>query len=89
MRGAPQSGFSRDIRRISRMSSGLTHGRPLDFHRQKYRNPWRCQRRTVSGLTRIRAERHGAQTRAKLTQKARSARCNLGRGALWRRMASC
>jgi len=28
MRGAPQSGFSWDIRRISRMGSGLTHGRP-------------------------------------------------------------
>ena len=35
MRGAPQSGFSWDIRRISRMTCGLTHGRPLDFHFQK------------------------------------------------------
>ncbi len=89
MRGAPHSGFSWDILRISRITSGLTHGRPLDFHLQKYRNPWRCQRRTVSGLTRMSAERHWPQTRARLTQKARSARRSLGLGALWWRMASC
>src|SRR5207249_11989060 len=74
---------------ICRITSGLTHGRPLDFHLQKYRNPWRCQRRTVSGLTRMSAERHWPQTRAKLTQKARSARRSLGLGALCWRMASC
>ena len=43
MRGVPQSGFSWDIRRISRVSSRLTHGRPLDFHLHKYGNPWRYE----------------------------------------------
>jgi hypothetical protein len=52
---AEQVRFSRDILRIIWMTSRLTSGRPLfsnqDFQRQKYRSPWRCHRRTVSGLT--------------------------------------
>ena len=53
IRGAPQSGFSRLIRRTRlRMSAGRA-GRPTtrcDFQRQNRRKPRRCQRSRVSGL---------------------------------------
>ncbi len=67
IRGAPQSGFSRDIWRIrSRISAGVV-GRPgfptLHFHRQKSLNACRCQRMTVSGWTMARAERQLDQRR--------------------------
>ena len=42
-----------------------------------------------TGLNRMSTERHLLHTRAKLIQRARSTRRNLGLGALWRRMASC
>src|SRR5215467_10520200 len=53
MRSCPQVGFSAAISRMSLRRCvgicGLPTGR--DFQRQKRRNPLRCQRRKVSGLT--------------------------------------
>jgi len=52
MRGAPQSGFSMLIRRISARRSVPICRRPpseRDFQRQWYRKPARCQRINVSG----------------------------------------
>src|SRR6266513_5933796 len=52
MRGAPHSGFSALIRRISARRSAAIFGRPpreRDFHRQYWRKPARCQRTRVSG----------------------------------------
>jgi hypothetical protein len=48
--------ISRMSRRKSLGICGLPTGR--DFQRQKRRNPLRCQRRNVSGLTFTRASRH-------------------------------
>jgi hypothetical protein len=65
MRGAPQSGLSRLILRISLRTSFDTGGRPgwprRTFQVQNNRNPLRCQAMTVAGLTMHRAERHSAQ----------------------------
>ncbi len=55
-RGAPQVGFSRDIRRI-RSRSGRPRLRTLHFHRQYKRKPCRRQRATESGPTVTNAER--------------------------------
>jgi hypothetical protein len=52
MRGAPHSGLSTLIRRISARRSALICGRPprdRDFQRQYWRKPARCQRTRVSG----------------------------------------
>src|SRR3974390_2319472 len=52
--GAPQSGLARLMSRISALMSTGSFGRPpgdFDLHRQYQRNPARCQRITVSGLT--------------------------------------
>ena len=52
MRGAPQSGFSILIRRISARSFVSICGRPpsgRDFQRQLQRKPALCQRTSVSG----------------------------------------
>ena len=54
MRSVPQCGFSRAMVAISVRISGFNRGRPSerpDRQRQKRRQPWRCQRRTVSGRT--------------------------------------
>ena len=65
IRGAPQSGFSRLIFRISLRTSFDTGGRPRwprrTFQVQNSRNPLRCQAMTVPGLTMQRAERQSAQ----------------------------
>ncbi len=56
--GAPHKEFSMLICRIRRRISNDMVGRPgrhLDFQRQYNRNPARCQRMTVSGLTIARA----------------------------------
>jgi hypothetical protein len=56
--GAPHNGLSVLIWQIKRRSSHGTAGRAgrlLDFQRQYDRNPARCQRITVSGLTIARA----------------------------------
>ena len=52
IRSSPQSEFSMAIRRIRARSSGGIGGRPdLHFHRQKMRQPSRCQRTIVDGRT--------------------------------------
>jgi len=54
IRGAPQNGLARLMSRINWRISRGTFGLPpraRDFHRQNNRNPARCQRMTVSGLT--------------------------------------
>src|SRR5579864_3293827 len=58
--GAPDSGFSRLIRRISARISQSILGRPTTwrgFQRQQARKPRRCQRSTVSGWTMMIASR--------------------------------
>jgi hypothetical protein len=53
-RSLPQRGLSRAIAEISPRTSALSRGRPSrerDRHRQKNRQPCRCQRSTVSGRT--------------------------------------
>ena len=62
MRGAPHNGLACAICLIKALTCELTGGRPAPFRReslvQKSLNPSRCQRRTVSGLTIKKAERH-------------------------------
>ena len=93
MRGAPQVGFSVAILRMSAMTSGSRGGRPCffvqDFHFQMASKPWRCQRATVSGFTRIRLNSHLSQYRFNRIQKSRSRRRSFGRLTLRRRTASC
>src|SRR5258708_21118546 len=82
MRGAPQSGFSRLILRISLRISFDTGGRPRwplrTFQVQNSRNPLRCHAMTVSGLTIQRAERHSFQTPQNQAHKNRSNRLRFG-----------
>src|SRR5260370_1267156 len=82
MRGAPQSGFSRLILRISLRISFDTGGRPRwplrTFQVQNSRNPLRCQAMTVAGLTMRRAERHSAQAPQSQAHKHRSKRFSFG-----------
>ena len=64
MRGAPQSGFSMLIRRISARRSASICGRPpndRDFQRQQLRKPVRCQPTSVSGRIIKRTERIGSR----------------------------
>ena len=75
MRGAPQR-LARLILRMRSLTSRETAGRPpsrLLFQLQYSRNPFRCQARTVSGLTMRSAERHSFHKRKSQTQKSRSA----------------
>ena len=53
IRSSPQVRFSAAIRRIKRLTSADTDGRPtgLDFQRQNRRNAARCQPINVAGLT--------------------------------------
>ena len=82
MRGAPQSGLSRLIFRISLRISFDTGGRPRwprrTFQVQNSRNPLRCHAMTVSGLTMHRAERHSFQAPQNQAQRNRSNRLNFG-----------
>jgi hypothetical protein len=59
---SPHNGLACAICLIKALTCALTGGRPESFRReslvQKSLNPSRCQRRTVSGLTIKRAERH-------------------------------
>ena len=59
IRASPQIGFSAAILRMGCRRLFGSRGRPrgLDFHRQNRRNPFRCQRMKVSGLTTRSAER--------------------------------
>src|SRR6516165_2480933 len=81
MRSSPQVGFSAAISRMSLRRSlgnrGLPTGR--DFQRQKRRNPLRCQRRKVSGLTFTKASRHeNMRPRMTILSRVESwARCGL------------
>jgi len=82
MRGAPQSGFSRLILRISLRISFDTGGRPVwplrTFQVQNSRNPLRCHAMTVAGLTMRRAERHSARAPQSQAHKHRSNRFSFG-----------
>ncbi len=83
MRGAPQPGFSRLMRRISARTSSDIAGRPglpcWTFQVQNNRNALRCQAMTVSGFTMTRAERHSLHTCDSPTQNKRSELCNCRR----------
>ena len=70
MRSWPHVGFSRAIWRMSARNSSGIGGRPgCDFQRQKRRNPWRCHRVKVSGVTTasvcLQSHQRLSQTRAK------------------------
>src|SRR5437870_4495560 len=70
MRGAPHSGFSTLIRRISAHRSGSIIGRSpreQDFQRQYRRNPARCQRTRVSGRMIVMALRTYGKHRYRMT----------------------
>ena len=75
MRGAPQSGFSPLIFRISWRISVETVGRPgwprRTFQVQTSRKPLRCQPIAVSGLTMTKADRQSLQTSHSQVQKSR------------------
>src|SRR5215510_1133573 len=83
MRGAPQSGFSRLILRISWRISLDTGGRPgwprRTFQVQNNRKPLRCQPMTVSGLTMTKEDRQSLQTSQNQAHRSRSADVSLGR----------
>src|SRR5215831_15141772 len=83
MRGAPQSGLSRLILRISCRISLDTGGRPgwprRIFQVQNNRKPLRCQPMTVSGLTMTNEDRQSLQASHNQAQKSRSADVTLGR----------
>ncbi len=84
MRGVPQDRFSEAIRPMSWRTSGSMRGRPgfplRDFHRQYLLNPARCQRTTVSGITKISASDQCGHIRLRKTQNARLNGVSLGRG---------
>jgi hypothetical protein len=82
IRSVPHDLFSRDRVRISSCTSGLRCGRPpreQDFQRQNRRQPCRCHRTTVSGVTiprcsRQRAHQRRASTHSSLSQLRSRAR---------------
>ena len=71
------------MRRIKSRTSSSIRGRPerpaLDFHLQYKRNPCRCQRITVSGLTMTRADFHCGHKRISQVQNTRSRGRSFGR----------
>jgi hypothetical protein len=80
MRGAPQVGFSATMRKINSRNSLLIRFLPNVFRWREIqfqyrRNPARCQRTTVSGVTITRA-----CSRLTTTQNRRSNRASLGFG---------
>jgi len=93
IRSLPQRGLSRAIVAISWRTSGLSRGRPSrerDRHRQKSRQPCRCQRITVSGRTTAKCSRQCRQRSRASTQKTLSHRRNRGRFRVGRvKTASC
>jgi hypothetical protein len=75
MRGAPHSGFSILICRISARSSVPICGRPpfeRDFQRQYRRKPARCQRMSVSGRMTVMTFRTDGNHRYSWTKNKRS-----------------
>jgi len=93
IRSAPQVALDSAMRRMSSMRSGASRGRGLpglrDFKRQKRRNPWRCQRRIVSGFTSRTASRHRGTNRATRTSRPRSCDRKAGRLTLRETTMSC
>ena len=94
MRGAPQVEFSATIRKIrSRTSLEIrllpTCSLTLEISFQYRRNPARCQRTTVSGVTTMRACFHLDQNRLTATQKSLSTNASRGLGCRRFRTASC
>jgi len=81
--GAPQSGLALAIWPMSALVAGETSSwagvRGRDFHLQNRRNPVRCQRTTVSGLTMTSTSAQRDQRRDRTSQKARSAMRMRGR----------
>src|SRR6266446_285865 len=93
MCGAPQSGFARLISPMSLRSSAETLGLPTglrDLQRQYARNPVRCQRTTVAGLTIAIAARSEGNQRYSQTKSSRSVLLRRGRfGACRRSTLTC
>ncbi len=92
MRSVPHSGFSRDSRAMSSRTSELSRGRPAgrpDFHHQKGRHPWRCQRMTVSGWTSTSWRRQSRHRRRTTSQNTLSRRRSRGWGWVRSTTASC
>src|SRR5215470_6087234 len=90
----PQSRFSVVIRRIRVRSSGTIGrrpGRPVrhERRRQYVRQPWRCQRSTVSGFTTRREVCQPLNQRYAKIQKRRSTSSRRGRGLRRCRTTSC
>src|ERR1019366_8371435 len=85
MRGAPHVGFSATMRKISSRTSLLigflpTAFRAREIQLQYSRKPARCQRTTVSGVTRINDLFQPAQTLRRTTQNSLSTELSRGRG---------
>ena len=93
IRGAPQSGFSRLIRRTRSRTSRGTGARPplrrRDFQVQNKRNPLRSHVMTVSGFTITSVARQAGQSRESNTQNRRSTEWSDGRDELRFIVASC
>jgi len=83
IRGAPQSGFSKLMVRISARTSLGTAGRPglpcRTFQAQNRRKLLRCQASTVSGLTMTGADRQLFQSWESHAQRSRSGGVSFGR----------
>ncbi len=87
-------GFSATIREINSRTTfdvGLlpTCFRTLEISRQYIRKPVRCQRTTVSGVTRMRESFQADQTLRAITQKSLSSRPRIGRGCRRFSVTSC
>jgi hypothetical protein len=85
MRGAPHVGFSATMRKISSRTSELIGFRPTacrarEIQLQYNRKPVRCQRTTVSGVTRINDLFQPDQTLRSTSQNNLSTELNRGRG---------
>src|SRR5271167_1212375 len=87
MRCAPQVGFSATMRKISSRTSLLMDFLPTAFRAREIqlqysRKPVRCQRTTVSGVTRINDLFQSDQTFRRTTQNSLSTELSRGRGSL-------
>src|ERR1035437_488683 len=94
MRGAPQVGVSATIRKIRSRTSLLIGFLPTTFRAREIqlqysRNPARCQRTTVSGVTIINDLFQPDQTLRRTTQNSLSTELSRGRGRLACRASSC
>src|SRR6202163_1543488 len=88
MRGAPQGAYARLISQMSVRSSAETFGLPTrlrDRQRQYARNPARCQRMMVSGLTIATTSRTDGNQRKSQTNRKRSVLLRCGRFGVRRR----